>query len=151
MFRPSPYFLFAWRNFLLRLFSANIGRGVHVYPSARIFAPWNLTMGPKSCLGWGVDCYCVDKIFIGEESIISQYAFLCTASHDINSKEFTLLSKPIIIGNKAWVCSRSYVGMGVKLMDGAVVAACGVAVKDVQEWTVVGGNPAVFIGKRMNN
>jgi len=43
------------------------------------------------------------------------------------------------------------VGMGVKLMDGAVVAACGVAVKDVQEWTVVGGNPAVFIGKRMNN
>jgi acetyltransferase-like isoleucine patch superfamily enzyme len=37
---------------------------------------------------------------------------------------------------------------GVTIGEGAVVAAGSVVVKDVEPWTVVGGNPAKVIKKR---
>jgi putative colanic acid biosynthesis acetyltransferase WcaF len=42
LFRPSPKLLYGWRRALLRLFGAQLGRGVHVHASARVWAPWNL-------------------------------------------------------------------------------------------------------------
>ena len=45
LYRPSPTPLHAWRRWLLRLFGAHIAAGAHPYPSARIWAPWNLRMG----------------------------------------------------------------------------------------------------------
>jgi len=55
---------------------------------------------------------------------------------------------PIVIGDNAWVASRAFVGPGVTVGEGAVVAACAVVTKDIEPWTVVGGNPAKFIKKR---
>src|SRR5258705_11530976 len=43
-FRTSPAPLHRWRSFLLRCFGAEIGKGVHVYPRVRIWAPWNLEL-----------------------------------------------------------------------------------------------------------
>ena len=65
LFRPTPRLLHVWRCMLLRMFGAKLGKAVHPYPSARIWAPWNLEMGDHSCLSEQVDCYCVDKIRIG--------------------------------------------------------------------------------------
>jgi putative colanic acid biosynthesis acetyltransferase WcaF len=148
VFRPTPRCLFAWRRLLLRVFGARIGAGAHVYPSARIWAPWNLEMGAHSCLGEEVDCYSVDRIIIGAHATVSQNAFLCTASHDIADPAMRLVTKPVTIGARAWVCARAYVGPGVSVGEGAVVAACAVAPRDVAAWTVVGGNPAREIGTR---
>lgn len=39
-------------------------------------------------------------------------------------------------------------GMGVTISNGAVVGARSAVFKDVEPWTVVGGNPAKFIKKR---
>ena len=80
VFRPSPRWFFGWRRFLLRCFGASIGKAVHVYPNARIWAPWNLEMGDHSCLSFETDCYCVDRIRIGAHATVSQYAFLCAAT-----------------------------------------------------------------------
>src|SRR5213083_1311720 len=94
-FRFSPRLLFGWRNFLLRCFGAKIGPRCAIYPSCRIWAPWNLEMGVESCLGDNVDCYCVDKIRLGSYVTVSQYAHLCTASHDITSPDMRLITAPI--------------------------------------------------------
>lgn len=51
LFRPSPRACQFWRRGLLRLFGAKLARGVHVYPSVKIWAPWNLEMGESSCMG----------------------------------------------------------------------------------------------------
>ena len=56
LFRPTPRVLHPWRCFLLRLFGAKLGTGVHPYPSARVWAPWNLEMGDHACLSEQVDC-----------------------------------------------------------------------------------------------
>src|SRR5436190_18865591 len=87
LFRPTPRVMHPWRCFLLRLFGAKIGRAVHPYPSARLWAPWNLEMGDDSCLSEEVDCYCVDKIRIGANSTVSQYSFVCSATHDYSSHD----------------------------------------------------------------
>ncbi len=147
-FRWSPRIAHGWRRRLLRLFGARIASGVHPYPSCRIWAPWNLTMGPQSCLGDRVDCYSVDQIVIGEWAVVSQDAVLCTASHDFHRRDFPLITSPISIGPYAWIAAGAFIGPGVTVGEGAVVGARAVVMKDVPPWTVVAGNPAKVIGQR---
>ena len=148
-FYPCPVIFHSWRSFLLGIFGAKIGRGVHVYPSVRIWAPWNLEIGDNSSLGPGVNCYSVDKVTIGDNSTVSQFAYLCTASHDIRHPQFLLVSKPISVGSNAWIAADAFLGPGVKVGDGAVVGARSAVFKDVKPWNVVGGNPAKFLKRRV--
>ena len=57
--------------------------------------------------------------------------------------------KPIVIEAQAWVAADAFVGMGVTIGEGAVVGARAAVFKDVEPWTVVGGNPAKFIKNRV--
>lgn len=148
-FRPSPVFLKGWRRFLLRLFGAELSKGADIYPSAKIWAPWHLHMDEYSCLGPFVDCYCVAPIKIGAHATVSQYSFLCTASHDIEQTQMPLVTAPIQIGAGAWIAADVFVGPGVTVGDGAVVGARSTLLKDVEPWAVVAGNPARFIKKRI--
>lgn len=137
-----------WKRFLLRMFGAQIAPTAVVYSSAKIYYPANLIMDDYACLASDVDCYNVGPIHIGKFSTVSQSAMLCTASHDINSHNHELVTAPIIIGKQAWVAANSYINMGVTVGDGAVVGACAAVFKDIEPWTVVGGNPAKFIKYR---
>lgn len=148
LFRLSPAPAHGWRRALLRLFGAKISSTASVYPTARIWAPWNLEMGPHSCISWGVDCYCVDRIRLGSKTLVSQHARLIAASHDISRPSFSLIHRPIDLGSESWICAYAYVGMGVTVGQGAVVAATATVVKDVEPWAIVGGNPATRIGTR---
>jgi putative colanic acid biosynthesis acetyltransferase WcaF len=149
LFRPSPTPFFWWRRFLLRLFGAEIGKGAHPYSSARIWAPWNLVMKAGSCLAAGVDCYCVDRIVLGRNSVVSQRAFLCTATHDHREPGFRLMTGPVIIGENAWVAAEAYIGPGVTVGAGAVAGARAVVVRNVPPGVVVVGNPARVVTSEM--
>jgi putative colanic acid biosynthesis acetyltransferase WcaF len=105
-------------------------------------------MEAHSCLADGVNCYNVAPITIGEQVTVSQEAYLCTASHDIADPLHHLVTAPITIERNAWIGARAYVGMGVTIGEGAVVGATASVYKDVEPWTVVGGNPARFIKNR---
>jgi putative colanic acid biosynthesis acetyltransferase WcaF len=147
--RPIPRsFLNGWKIFLLRCFGAKIHKTAKVYSGAKIYAPWNLEMGAYSCIATNVDCYCADKIIIGAHTVISQKVSLYTASHDINSVDFRWFSAPIVIENQVWIAAESFIMMGVTIGEGAVVGARAAVFKDVEPWTVVGGNPAKFIKSR---
>jgi len=149
LFRPSPKVCHGWRRFLLRVFGGKIGKGVHVYPSCKIWGPWNLTMADHSCLSFNVDCYCVAPIAIGSHATISQYSYLCCATHDYENPNMPLIALPIVIQDQAWLCADVFVAPGVTIGQGAVVGARATVFKDVEPWTVVGGNPARFIKKRV--
>ena len=143
----TPY-LKEVRNALLRMFGAKIAKGILIYPSVDIWYPWKLEIGRFSCIGPKVNLYNKDNIIIGENVVISQESFLCTASHDYNKLSHDLITKPIIIKNRVWVASQAFVGMGVTLGEGAIIGARSAVFKDVEPWTIVGGNPAIIIKKR---
>ncbi|MDO7840935.1 LbetaH domain-containing protein [Sphingomonas immobilis] len=142
LYRPSPRPFHFWRRMLLRLFGARIAGGAKPYPSATVWAPWNLVMGAGSTLGDAVDCYSVARVELGRGATVSQRAYLCTASRDVDDADAPLMTAPIVIHAYGWVAAEAYVGPGVTVAEGGVVAARAVAVKDVPEWTVVAGHPA---------
>jgi putative colanic acid biosynthesis acetyltransferase WcaF len=148
LFRPTPRVLHAWRAMLLRLFGAKLGKAVHVYPSAKIWAPWNLEMDDHACLSEQVDCYCVAKIRIGKHSTVSQYSFLCSASHDYTQYAMPLLAAPITIGDHVWITVDVFVGPGVTIADGGVITARSSVFHDIPGWMVATGNPALPIKPR---
>ncbi len=150
LFRPFGLPIFKkWRSFLLRCWGAKIGKGSIVHASALIWAPWNLEAGILTCIGPHANIYNPGKIVLGNKVVISQYSYLCTATHDYESEANTLCWKTIEVGNYAWVAADTFVGPGVTVGEGAVVGARAVVFKDVEPWTVVGGNPAKFIKKRV--
>ncbi len=138
-----------WKNFLLRLFGAKIAKSALIYSTAKVYYPPFLEMGEYACLASDVDCYNVAPIKIGDQVTVSQGAYLCTASHDITDPLNHLITKAIVIEDQAWIGTRAFVGMGVTIGQGAVVGATASVYKDVEPWTVVGGNPAKFIKKRV--
>lgn len=149
-FRPfgGPLFYW-WRTMLLRMFGAKIGRHCKIRSSVRVWAPWNVILGDYVALGPKVELYSVDRIVIGTKVAISQNAYICTASHDITRKGNPLITAPIYVENFAWVAADAFVGMGITIGEGAVVGARAAVFKDVEPWTVVGGNPAKTIKKRV--
>lgn len=55
-----------------------------------------------------------------------------------------------IIGNDVWIGRECVIMPGVKIGDGAIVAAYSVVVKDIPAYTVFGGNPATFLKNRFD-
>ncbi len=106
-------------------------------------------MGDYSCLGDRVDCYCVDTIRLGANATVSQYSFLCTASHDYFRPDMPLVTAPITIEANAWVAADVFIGPGVTVGSGAVVGARSTVLKDIQPMIVVAGNPARALRERI--
>lgn len=152
LFRATPPYLTFFRKarvLMLRCFGCHISWEASIHPSAKIDYPWRLTMGDKSSLGKKSWAYCLNNITIGENTCIGQDVYLLTGSHDISSPNFTLVTKPIVIGDGVWVATASTVLPGITLGDMTVVAASSVVVKSTEANEVVGGNPAKFIKKRV--
>ncbi len=149
LFRLSPRICNGWRRFLLRLFGAKIAKHANIGASCKIWAPWNLTMQEYSCLASNVDCYCAAPITVGAHSTVSQYSYLCSASHDFTRPAMPLTMAPIVIEDQVWVCADVFIGPGVTVGQGAVVGARSTVFKDVEPWKVVAGNPARIIKERV--
>jgi putative colanic acid biosynthesis acetyltransferase WcaF len=148
--RPFPRRMAnTWKVFLLKCFGAQIDSTAVVYSSVKVYAPWMLKMDAYSCLAPEVDCYNVDMVVIGKNATVSQKAYLCTASHDVTNPKKPLTTAPIIIEDQAWIAASAYIGPGVTICQGAVVGATASVYKDVESWTIVGGNPAKFLKKRV--
>ncbi|MBS9523192.1 putative colanic acid biosynthesis acetyltransferase [Litoribacter ruber] len=146
LIRPFTLGLFnSYRVFIFNLFGASVSYKATVSANARVWAPWNLIMEPFSCLGPNVDCYNPGCVRIGKNSTVSQKAYLCTATHDITLAHHPLIISPITIKDQVWVAADAFIGPGVTIHQGAVVGARAAVFKDVEGWSVVGGNPAKFI------
>ena len=137
------------RLLCLRLFGAKIHGRPFVFSSARIYAPFNLELGDRACLGPSVNVYCLGYVILGVRAVLSQESMLCGGTHDLSSPRMPLLIGDINLGADAFVGARALILPGVAIGEGAVVAAGAVVTKDVEPWTVVGGNPARVIKKRV--
>ena len=147
-FQLSPAPLHAWRSFLLKMFGATVGRGVHVYPGVRIWAPWNVELGDECGVANGAKLYSQARITIGKRTVISQGVHLCAGTHDYTKPGFPLMTKPIFIGDYAWIAAEAFVHPGVVIGEGCVIGARSVVTKDMPSWMVCSGHPCQPLKER---
>ena len=148
LFRPTPRPMHAWRAFLLRCFGARLGANCHIYAKAVIWAPWNLHCDDVACIADGAVIYNAAPVHLGSHAIVSQDAYLCSATHDMDDPAFPMISAPISIGAYAWVCARAAVLPGVCVHEGAVLGLGAITSKDLDAWQVYAGAPARRIRER---
>ena len=148
LFRTTPRPFHAWRAFLLRIFGAKLGPDCHIYPRARIWAPWNLVCEDTVAIADEAIIYNPSTIVLGSHATVSQQAYLCGATHNYDDPNFPMTSMPISIGKHAWICARATVQSGVAVGDGAVLALSAVATHDLDSWSIYAGIPARKIKDR---
>ncbi|WIB67972.1 acetyltransferase [Curtobacterium sp. MCBD17_035] len=132
---------------VLRVFGAEIGRGVVFRPRTRVRFPWKLHIGNDSWIGEGVWFHNQDHIHIGHDVVISQESFLTTGSH-AHRRDMALLTRPITVEPGVWITSRCMVLGGSHIGRSALVRPMSLVAGLVPPNAIVEGNPAQVVGSR---
>ncbi len=144
--------------------SIRIGKNTHIRGHFLIFKyGGSITIGNDCYIGDGTRIWSGDSVTIGNDVLISHnVSIVDTNAHEINHIERadryrelikhgawddkgSIITTPIIIEDYAWLSFGSTILRGVTIGEGAIVAAGAVVTKDVKPFTIVAGNPAVFI------
>jgi putative colanic acid biosynthesis acetyltransferase WcaF len=143
LFRWSPRPLHRWRAWLLRLFGADIPQPgqVVVFPTVRVMFPWKLSLAPRAMLGPEVTVYNLALVALHRGANVSQRCHLCAGTHDYLRWSMPLVTRPIVLGENAWLGADVFVGPGVTIGELCVVGARSVVVKDLPPHTVCAGQP----------
>jgi putative colanic acid biosynthesis acetyltransferase WcaF len=149
LFNTSPQFLYGWRNFLLRLFGAKIGKKVIIRPSVKVTYPWKLSIGDYSWIGDNVNLYTLGEINIGNNVVISQRSYLCTGSHDYLQEDFPIYQKPINIRDQVWIATDVFIAPGITIGKGSVVGARSSVFKSLPPNKICAGSPVKIISERI--
>lgn len=137
---PFPYRL---KAFLLRIFGAQIGRGVVIKPGVNIHFPWKLDIGDFSWIGEEVMILNFEPVSIGSHCCISQRAYLCAGNHDYRQPDMPYRNRPIKVEDGAWIGSQVFVAPGINIGTDAVITAGAVVTSDQPAEKVCAGNPCV--------
>ncbi len=137
----------AFRQAMLRLWGATIGRGSSILRGTTVLGISNLVIGNNTTIGFRCVLDARRSVVIGDNVVIASDVHLIGGGHDINSPDFAAWAVPIRIEDYAWLAVRSTV-VAATIGRGAVVAACALVLEDVPPLAVVGGVPAKQISTR---
>jgi acetyltransferase-like isoleucine patch superfamily enzyme len=140
------------RSVLLRLAGLPIGRGT-IFNGRPVFSGGRdvqrlLTIGEDSWFNVGCRFDVHAPVTIGNGIRFGQEVLILTHTHIVGSRERRageLLDLPVTIGDGAWIGARVTILPGVRIGEGAVVAAGAVVNRDIEPHTMVGGVPAKLI------
>lgn len=126
----------------------NLGPGTIIgYGSdVEVFKGATLTMKGHGGSNIGLTLICGDHIEIGDAVMIGRNVTIRdnNGNHYINRQGYRS-SKPVIIGDKAWLCESCVIMNGVKIGDGAIVGAKAFVIRNVPAHTMVSGHPAEVV------
>lgn len=140
--------LWVVRRFVYRVVGVKIGVGSHIHIGARFFQPKNVEIGEGSIIGDNIFLDGRAKIKIGNHTALASSVMIYNSEHDIDNESFTAKEESVEVGDYVFIGPRAIIMPGVKIGDGAIVAAGAVVTKDVSARAVVGGVPAKFIRER---
>lgn len=111
-----------------------------------------IKIGSNTTIGFHNFIFASEKIEIGNDCLIAPFVYIVDSNHQIK-KSLKINEQPnetasIKIGNDVWIASSVTILKGVKIGDGAVIAANSVVNKDVPAYKIFGGTPAKEIGER---
>lgn len=131
-----------------RILKIRIGANSSFHWRAAFFSPQRLNIGANSIIGNDAFLDARRGIDIGDNVNIGGHVQIFTLEHDPQDSEFGIKGGPVSIGDRCYIATRSIILPGVRIGEGAVVAAGAVVTKDVPEFTIVAGVPARKIGDR---
>jgi acetyltransferase-like isoleucine patch superfamily enzyme len=144
---PRYKFLNPIKRYFLLIQGGKIGKRITYYPGIKIGYAKKLKIGNDVDLAWGVIITAQGGVEIGDRTLIGYRTQILSANHIIpeNHKQIFrsghVLSK-VIIENDVWIGANCVILPGVKIGEGAVIAAGSVVTKDVEPFFIVGGIPA---------
>ena len=143
------------RKSVIKKILKNMGEGVTISTNVKIICPQRISLGDEVGIANNVILDGRGGLIIDDYSIIGFESVLITSTH--NHQEHNkyirnqgMFHAPIKIGKDVWIGARSVVFPGVKVNNGAIVGACSLVNKDVDQNAIVGGIPAKFIKNRRN-
>lgn len=139
-----------FRKAIYLLSGMGIGKGTVVHMWANFFDPSGISIGEDTIIGDHAFLDGRAPLVIGNHVDIASSVMIYNSEHDLESVDFKARSEAVEIGDYVFIGPRVTILPGVKIGKGAVVAAGAVVTKDVPEFTIVGGVPAVKIGERKN-
>ncbi|QQG43448.1 MAG: acyltransferase [Candidatus Daviesbacteria bacterium] len=142
--------LYSIRYLFYVLAGVKIGAGSHLHMGTQFFYPPNIEIGEDSIVGADAFLDGRDKLIIGNHVDIASQVLIYNSEHDINSEDFRATVAAVKISDYVFIGPRVIILPGVKIGEGATVAAGAVVTKDVKPYEIVGGVPAVKIGERKN-
>ena len=149
IFFNSAFPINSFKCFLLRLFGAEIGKGVVIKPFVNIKYPWLLKIGHYVWVGEKVWIDNLGLVVLHNNSCISQGALLLCGNHHYKKVSFDLIVGNITIEEGAWVGAKCVVCPGVKIGTHSVLTVNSVATKSIEPWSIYQGNPAQKIKNRV--
>lgn len=142
------------RHFFYRLFGMKIGKGSVIHTYARFFQPKGISIGEDTIVGDHAFLDGRAPLTIGDHVDIASAVMIYNSEHNVNSEDFSgvegVTEERVEIGDYVFIGPRAIILPGVKIGKGAIVAAGAIVTKDVPEFAMVGGVPAVKIGERKN-
>jgi putative colanic acid biosynthesis acetyltransferase WcaF len=133
---------------LLRLFGAEVGKGVVIKPGARVKCPWRLVLGDHVWIGEDVWIDNLENVTIAGHVCLSQGTYLCTGNHDWKKPTFDYRLGAITIEQGAWIGAKSLIAPGVRVGEYAILTAGSVATRSLADAQVYTGNPALRVRNR---
>lgn len=125
-----------------------IGHGSHIHMGAQFFYPVGVAIGRDTIIGQNIFLDGRGKLTIGDHVDIASDVMIYNSQHDINDEDFSATNDPVDISDYVFIGPRAIILPGVKIGYGAVVAAGAVVTKNVLDFQIVGGVPALLIGER---
>jgi acetyltransferase-like isoleucine patch superfamily enzyme len=140
------------KSTFLRLMGAKIGKRVVYYPGVWIEPGKNLILGDDVDLAKDVLIITGGGVSIGDRVLIGYRTQILSTNHKIRKREKIFYSghekKQIIIENDVWIGANCIITAGVRIGEGAIIAAGSVVTKDIEPFSIVGGVPTKLIKKR---
>ena len=139
-----PFYSLRWLYFCW-LLGNRCAKDVALHRNLQLFACGGISIGAQTTINRGATLDGRGTLTIGNAVSVSEDVKILTASHDLDTPDFKLMLKPVIIKDWVWIGANAIVLPGVTLHEGAVIGAGSVVTRDVAPYTVVAGNPAKFI------
>ena len=113
-----------------------------------VFKNASLVFGGKGGSNIGMTIICGEQIVIGHHTMIGRNVTIRdnNGGHYLNRIGYRN-TRPVIIGDKVWLCEQATIMPGVKIGDGAIVGACSFVTSNVPANCLASGNPAQVVDK----
>jgi len=92
---------------------------------------------------------CFSKIEIGNNTVISENVAIWDSDAHQTIKKDHLSPKPVVIGNDVWIGTNVTILKGVRIGDGAIIAAGSLVNKDIPEKCLAAGIPAKVVSENV--